>query len=133
MADGIVKNIEDIKVGEKVLAYDIGKGEITEQMVLKTSIHPDYQGGYYLIETESSHQLKATGNHPLYVGDNYVLTSDLKPLDTLYVLEDGKIVQTRIKSISFISEAISVYNFEIEKDQNYFGNDILVHNAAKSI
>ena len=77
--------------------------------------------------------MKATGNHPLYVGDSYVLTGDLKPLDVLYFLENNEIIPTRIKSISFISETISVYNFEIEKDQNYFGNDILVHNAAKSI
>ena len=131
MADGTIKNIENVKVGEKVLAYDIGQKKLTEQMVLKTSIHPDYKDGYYLIETESGHQLKATGNHPLYVGDSYVLTEDLKPLDILYVLKDGNIVPTRIKSISFISEPMSVYNFEIEKDKNYFGNDILVHNATK--
>jgi hypothetical protein len=133
MADGTIKNIEDIKVGEKVLAYDIGQKKVIEQMVLKTSIHPDYRGGYYLIETESGHQLKATGNHPLYVGDSYVLTSDLRPLDVLYILRNGEIVSTRIKSISFISEPMSVYNFEIENDQNYFGNEILVHNAVKPI
>ena len=139
MADGCYKNIEDVKVGERVLSYDIEKGEFNNWRVkmLGNPEHPVYEINNGLIQ--------ATVDHPFYVkktdgregwaaydaeraknaitfkGD--VLTMEVG--DQLYTSK-GEWIE--ITEIEYNPEPIQTYNIlSFSGTKTYFANGILVY------
>ena len=84
MADGSSRNIEDIKAGDKVMAYNEAQGTIEEAEVAQTFVHPATRG--YLTV---NNKLRVTGNHPIYVMGRGWIRADELVVDDRLLHEDG--------------------------------------------
>ena len=139
MADGSYKNIEDVRIGDRVLSYDIIHDRFTSWTVkmIGAPVHPVYEVNDGLI--------RATREHPLYIkktdgrtgwGAVYSISAnsvvrlkeDVLPLevgDQLRTLE-GEWIE--VVKITFNSEPVKTYNLlSFSGRKTYFANDILVY------
>lgn len=134
------KNIEDIKVGDYVLSFN-HKTHQTEYKKVK----------HLFVKTSSmlnkicfnDKMLIATHNHPIYTQRGYVAAEDLKygdyALQSVWEANNEKriLIWSMVESVQSYEQSNSqgcsgsctVYNFEVEDNNNYFANDILVHNC----
>ena len=126
MADGTTKNIEDIKVGDLVKAFDEKTGEIKTAKVTKVFHHSkEEMGDYYLV---INGWLRVTPNHPIYANGKWIEAGKLKVGDRLY----GDI---KISSIERVYEKSRVFDIELNVFHTYFvlidDEPILVHNSVE--
>ena len=151
------KNIEDIKLGDKIYTYNhiLNKIEIEEVNYLFNKDVDDV----IEITSSSGSKLKCTCNHPIYTDRGYVRADELMVGDVLYEMFDmwrnitreqlskrqldkkSKNIQfTRVENIKIqkrrrVGEStnnngrIKVYNIGVSNNHNYFANGILVHNC----
>jgi|GEM_PF-1747790 len=122
MSDGSYKNIEEIRTGDIVKAFDIRKKKYTNAKVVNTFYHNSYEIPYYLIINSN---LEVTPNHPMYINNKWIRADELKIGDSL-LNKEGKLV--KVRSIDTIYKNAPVYNLEVDKYHTYFANGILVHN-----
>ena len=131
----MLKQIKELKVGDKVLSWDVVKQEpadgVITELFQKTSDH------YYAIMLAKLNKanplgiIHVTGEHPFYVIDkdgetyDWVFVKDLKPGDIL-LQSDGDF--TAVADVEKIDEEIEIYNIEVEVNHNYFAGGVLVHN-----
>ena len=145
------KNIEDVKAGDRVWAYDTARREWSDREVLKPLVH-DYQGDLVTV-TVNGHSVVATGTHPFWVvaGDQlvnrveavevpdadrhpagalgkWVAARDLEAGDVL-VLRDGHAAPIEMVTVRRAS-AMKVYNIKVADLHTYAVGDlgIAVHN-----
>jgi hypothetical protein len=140
MADGSQKNIEDIRVGDRILSYDVKRDRFTSWTVkvLGNPIRPVYEINNGLI--------RATNDHPFYVKktsdkkigwgaiDNIgaknanTLKGEILSLnigDQLYT-KDGNWVD--IDNIRLYDESMQTYNIlSFTGTKTYFANGFLVY------
>lgn len=124
MADGSLKNIEDIKTGELLKSYN----EVTKQLEPKTVTqlfrHTEI-GGYVII----NHDLYVTPNHPFLHNDQWIEIGQLKAGDNLTSADHQNIP---IHSTESVFTKVDVYNLEVEDNHTYCvrmnNKDIIVHN-----
>ncbi len=119
--DGSV-NIEDIRKGDIVLSYNEWTGEVEPKTVYHTTIHTEYAG--YI---EINDRLRITANHPVYTTKGTVEAGDLRVGDLMITFTGTESIMT----IEEMPELVTVYNFEVEGNHNYYADGILVHNVAK--
>lgn len=143
MYDGTKKKIEDIIVGDKVATYNlkskqIESGEVLEFVNLRknqfvkimlangatnisTTDHP-----YYIIKKGwSSYQPNLTLTH------YKTKTSKLRVGD-MVLLSNPETTSSEIVSIEVFESPLPVYNLKrVSVNENYFANDMLVHNKSK--
>ena len=122
MADGTLKSIENITVGDSVLSYDFTGNRETASSVFKTMNRE--ASGYYRLN-----DLMVTGEHPFSVGrDQWLKARELKTGDTLIGRGKNVAVQTNIP----VNQKITVYNISVTGTRNYYvfdgNNYYLVHN-----
>ena len=124
--------IEDIEVGDKVLKKKKKTNKTEYKEVLKLFVHEDYENYMYEL-TINGKILKVTGEHRIYIKNNYgingewIEVKDLKVGDKL-MDKDNKIYM--ISSIKRYKYNNTVYNFEVEDNHNYYvtTDNYLVHN-----
>lgn len=131
MADRSYKNIEDIKIGDKVLSYDEPTGKIVTCKVAKVFSHsPREMSDYYLLINDG---LRVTPNHRFYSDGKLVYAGNLKIGDLLFSQDQNSNYQ--VYSIKKIYEREQSFDLEVENCHTYFvsvpndGVDILVHNG----
>ncbi len=141
MADGTLKNIEDIKVGDRILAYDIEQHKIVS--TIATYVKELVRTGIYDI---NDGLISVTDDHPFYVRKatgvktwaaiNPERSNLFYPYRKAAQLEIGDELLTikgkwiKINSITQRTEKTKVYTFSVlSKAHNYFANGILVSNA----
>ena len=140
--DGLV-NIEDLRVGDLVLARDEHDVELASDIVPRRVLqeivtHPD-ELVHVSIETESgaTETLVTTGPHPFYVVEirGFVEASELKPGQTLALADDGTARITGLRQEHAENELFTTYNIEVEEAHTYFVGQtgIWVHNASGTI
>jgi hypothetical protein len=123
-----IKNIEDIRVGDWVIADDpTTPGGIVARQVLET----------FISETDALYDLyvdgeiiSATGEHPFWTADKgWVEAADLI-VGSLLQTADGRIVD--VDRVEKRFGKFEVYNFNVEGIPTYFVSDlgILVHNVC---
>ncbi|NEQ97762.1 MAG: RHS famlily protein, partial [Cyanothece sp. SIO2G6] len=121
------KNIEDIKVGDWVIADDpTTPGEIEKRQVLETFVR---QTDTLIDLTIDGELISTTEEHPFWVVDKgWVDAEDLQIGDLLQT-ENGTIVD--IDQIGEREGDFEVYNFKVDDFHTYYVSDldILVHNA----
>ncbi len=123
MADGNNKNIEDIEVGDLVIANDLTTGELMPASVIKLYHHtPSEMTDYYLIINDD---LKVTPNHPMYINGKWQHIGDAKVGDVLLGMDGSDVI---ITSMEVVFEKVPTYNLEVEEYHTYFANGVLVHN-----
>lgn len=82
-----VKELADIKVGDKVLSYNHDKHKTEYKMVTRT-IKKEAPEVMYRLHLSNGTAIISTGNHPHYTSDGYKEAKDIKEGDTLYELHD---------------------------------------------
>jgi hypothetical protein len=126
-----IKNIEDIRVGDWVIADDpTTPGGIAARQVLET----------FISETDALYDLyvdgeiiSATGEHPFWTADKgWVEAADLI-VGSLLQTADGRIVD--VDRVEKREGKFEVYNFKVEGIPTYFVSElgILVHNTCFNI
>lgn len=127
LGDGSAKPIEEIVVGDEVLATDPTTGESIAKRVVDTFVHDDVET--YVVGT-SSGAVTSTAEHPFFVeGKGWTPVRLLEPGDLL-VDPDG--VSTKIIEVRSTGETATVYNLHVEGLHSYHvqAGDrwVLVHN-----
>lgn len=122
-------NIQDIKVNDLVMSYNIESNNNEYSKVIKTFEHKDTKDYLYKI-TSKSIVIEATSKHPICIKNNeleYIEAEKLKINDKLVDLNGNLHL---IDKIEFNVIVDNFYNLEVEKNHNYYvtENDILVHN-----
>lgn len=127
-----LREIESIKVGDAVWAWDEENGQAVARRVVELSRHQDrpvvevrIQNAFGLIES-----IVATPNHPFFVhGEGWVEARDLSVGQRLQTHEQSF---AQVLQVSQRSDLQTVYNFTVEGVHNYFvgESDVLVHNAC---
>ncbi|MEK3947976.1 polymorphic toxin-type HINT domain-containing protein [Paenibacillus sp. FSL H7-0703] len=121
------KPIEEIEVGEKVLAKSDETGEVAYKEVVGLFQKQADEIYYVHIGDEI---IEVTGEHPFWLhGKGWILVKDLKVGDLL-VSSDGTTLA--IDKIEKEPREATVYNFEVEDFNSYFVSNlgIWVHNCA---
>ncbi len=142
MADGSLKNISDVKVGDKVLSYNTlsKKSQITTVQKVQTHENKQFDiSRVLLIDPNQSmtaslgvkynlKALEATANHPILTDKGMVKMGDLKVGNQVYVFDNEtntfknhKIFITQPSN----SKVSKVYNLLTEKE-NYLINSVVV-------
>jgi Pretoxin HINT domain len=142
MSDGGQKNIEEVKVGERVVTVDPATMQITTQTVARTFVHPA-ENDLIKITYGNGQSTTNTKSHPFFVEGKGWCCVDPKPFkdtkvinarqllsgDKCKLLIDGKLVSLPILKIEALPNLlVPKYNFNVNKTHCYFANGILVHN-----
>ena len=128
MANGTKKPIEEIQVGDIVLAYDEESQEMKPDKVVHVFQH-DKEDTYLIVNGK----LKVTPVHRVLSKGEWIEIGRLKVGDTLTNKEGQPI---SIESIEQISEIVNIYNFEVNPYHTYTvgmgDEEIIVHNVKLS-
>jgi hypothetical protein len=123
MADGSVRNIEDVRVGDLIMAYNEINHRLAPGRVTEVFHHTSTEmGAYYLV---INNHIQVTPNHLLYVNNHWVLAGKIRLGDCLHAIDGAPVLVT---SIMKVFKQVSTYNLEIEPFHNYFAEGILAHN-----
>ena len=123
------KNIEDIKVGEKVYSYNLDNNELELKKVLGT-ITSSTKDTYTL--TIANKKVEMSPKHQVYIVDKgWTRAYDVKKGDKM-LTSDNRVVEIENIEYKVYDKPIKTYNLTIEGNSNYFVTDIqvLVHNAG---
>lgn len=131
-ADGSEIDIEDVKLGDKVITHLGNQKEVT-------ALLPHfYTGDMYSIEVEGCKAFRGvTSEHPFLVDGKWVNACDLKEGDKVCrpmpIKNGNKPLYSyfEVKSISkYEANRVVVYNFSVEDDESYVANGVAVHNCT---
>ena len=123
------KNIEDIKIGDKVYSYNLNNNSLELKKVLNT-IKSNTIDTYKV--TIGGKTVEMSPKHQLYIIDKgWVRAYNLNVNDKLLDVNGKQITISKIEYKKYDSP-IDTYNLTIEGNNNYFVTDIqvLVHNAG---
>lgn len=140
MADGTLKSIEEIEIGDNIISLNVSNNtqEIQKVTNVITSIHNDLVKYSF----ENGTQLICTSDHPFFVNGfklssyNPELTNHIHNIDeNVSQITIGDIVNlvdgsnTKILTIEEMeSKPTETYIFEVETNHNFYANGILTHN-----
>ncbi len=120
MFDGSTKPIEQIKVGDNILAYDEESGEMKADRV--KLVHEPVERGSYLLLNKT---IRLTREHPVLSAGTWVQAGQLT-VGGAVTGEDGNPVMVR--SIEMIDGPVMVYNFAVNPFETFVADGIIVHN-----
>ena len=123
------KNIEDVKVGEKVYSYNLETNELELKKVLGT-ITSTTKDTYTL--TIGNKKVEMSPKHQIYIVDKgWTRAYDVKKGDKM-LSSNKEVIEIKDIKYKVYDTPIKTYNLTIEGNSNYFVTDIqvLVHNAA---
>jgi hypothetical protein len=145
MSDGSEKNIEDVKVGDKVLTYDIdlkeiepGDVEVTTNPLNDKMVRLKFENGLVNVNTvDHPYFIKDKGwcsYQPDMTKSKYGLTVkkiEIGDVALLYVSEKEDLKEVKIISLRNENGSVQTYNLnKVSKNHNFFANGILVHNKS---
>jgi hypothetical protein len=133
MADHSSKPIENVVVGDRVMALDTLSGNLVagrvvhlSPVVSRNSLRAlSFDTGDSLIVIETTH------DHPFFVDDEYLSVTaaeDLVVGDAFFFWAADGMVRAILRRSEEIAVQAEVFNFEVEPYHCYFANDVLVHN-----
>ena len=128
-SDGM-KPIEDIEVGDEVLAYDPETGEQAYKPVVR--LFRNTTDDWYHVHVNEQ-DITCTAEHPFYVADieEFVPAKDLK-VGQHVLLADGTCAVVDGILVEELSTPEATYNFEVEDYHTYYVSEdkVLVHNIC---
>jgi Tfp pilus assembly protein PilE len=124
-----MKNIEDIKVGDRVYSINIDNNQKELKQVIDL-----YQGQSNEIYelTIGEEVIKTTPKHQFYVVDKgWIRAYELKEGDRIVAKDNSNLIINKIE-YKYYEEPLSVYNLTVEGYHNYLITqyELLVHNAG---
>lgn len=120
LADGTVKNVEDVQVGDMVLSYDVAQGKYVgaKAVVSQKRVSPDY--------IRINEGLEVTPEHQFFVKGDWKRADQLAEGDTLINANGQPVV---IHSLATIKQEVPVFHIEVpDPPSTYFAGNVLVHN-----
>lgn len=75
-------NIEDIKIGDKVISYDENEDKFKTEEVYELFSN-DYEGELFVIELENGEILKCTPEHPFLTQRGWIEAKNLTDMDDI--------------------------------------------------
>lgn len=122
------KNIEELKVGDEVLSYDVKTSTIKPSKITKVFKHQSKSFGELVLSNGT--KLNVTKEHPFYNVDNkkYIKAEKLVAGDKLLFNKGGKTEVVTVIGYKKSTDKADVYNITVEGLHNYFANDVLAHN-----
>ena len=134
MSDNRVKPISEVIVGDEVLSYNTELNSIEVKKVIYSTITKKNADIIELVLDNNTH-LKLTPDHLVFTKNRlYVEAKDLMPEDELIQLIGYgfgfDIMTCRVQEIHKI-ENEDVYDIKVYKNNNFFANNILVHNCGE--
>lgn len=125
LADGDVKNIENVVIGEEVLTYNEESGKQESGVVGDLKQHEVTSVIRLTLDNEKI--TITTQEHPFFVeGKGWVKAGELQPLDVCKKV-DGS--ESLISTVEVLEETHTVYNLlSVSENHNFYANGILVHN-----
>ncbi len=125
---GRARRIVDVRVGDKVLAYDPSEQKPRYTRVEAT--HERLRGDLLNLTFESGHELTLTSEHPLYTSMGWRLGGDLTVEDRVLVLDRQMGASwARVSQIETRPGVSKVYNLTCSPYQSFFANNVLTHNC----
>jgi RHS repeat-associated protein len=123
-------NIENIKIGDAVYAYDFDSKKVVASKVSNTSKNYTYHWVKIEVGNET---LLATRNHPFWVENeqHWAKAVSLKAGVSVRLL-DGEIATITSISSEDFQQSVTTYNLIVERLHNYYvgKNSVLVHNGS---
>ncbi|HQQ39692.1 MAG TPA: ribonucleotide reductase N-terminal alpha domain-containing protein [Bacilli bacterium] len=126
MSDGSKKMIKEIEVGDKVLSYNLKSYEVEEQEVLYSGLTRE-NANIIEIELEDGRLLKLTPEHKVFTENRGYVEARLLNEDDLILTFDKLDMLIGINVI----KNEDVYDIKVNKNNNFFANEILVHNCGE--
>jgi len=139
MSDNSLKNIEDVKIGDEILAFDVEAQEKKPAEVIE--IESPIREGYYKL---NENLLRVTDEHPIFARKpdgttgwasiNPEKTHKETPLPMMNLEVDDEIftvdkVWVKIKSMEYVKGKIQTYNLKtVERYNTFYADGVLVHN-----
>ncbi len=125
MEDGSEKALAQLRPGDKVVTYDIGKEKPASKPVIK--IYSVKGNHLYTI----NRQLRATGGERLLSQEGWKKIRDLKKGDLVHI--GGKM--QAIETIDYVRADHTLYNIQVADTHNFYvitsdGTAFLVHNSG---
>ncbi|WP_078937428.1 polymorphic toxin-type HINT domain-containing protein [Streptomyces galbus] len=135
MADGSTKNIEDVEVGDEVLATDPDTGETAPREVTRLIVTEDdkHFNELSIATDEGIEKITATHEHPFWSPSqkHWVDAQDLKPGMTLLTDDRDTVIVTHNRS--YMQHA-TTYNLTVDDLHTYYvlagETPVLVHNSG---
>ena len=126
-SDGAEKPISAVRPGDSLLAY-APEGRIVQTKVRNIIRHTVDE--YVILKTERQ-TIRATAEHPFYVGHGTFKTLDiLKVGDVIFAREGQSLSEQRIVSIKRVRERVPVFNLQTDHPNTFFAGGIAVHNKG---
>lgn len=123
------KNIEDVKVGDTIYAYDFNKRMAVERKVSETPQHFTY---YWVEVYIAGETITATRKHLFWVESEkcWIEAANLRK-DMVVRLRDGKFAAITAVILRKLERPEFTYNLVVEGEHNYFVSSygVLVHNG----
>ncbi|MFI0540255.1 polymorphic toxin type 27 domain-containing protein [Streptomyces sp. WSLK1-3] len=127
-ADG-PRNIEDIRVGDRVWSMD----QRTGKRSLKPVLELFHRTVDHLVRVETKNgTVESTDSHPYWVQERgWTEARDLRPGDRLRTLDGGS---DAVTGTSLVEGSVGVFNFEVADNHTYYvyagSTPVLVHNTC---
>lgn len=123
------KNIEDIREGDLVWAYNEESGESELKPVINFMVN---EVDATILLNFKNETIETTAEHPFFTKDGWKEAADLVVGDEVRA-RDGS--WEAFISANFLYEKKTVYNFEVDHFHTYFvaENNLLVHNTGKCV
>jgi hypothetical protein len=134
MADGSVKNIEDIVDGDVVLSLNENGLNVEPKTISNVRVFDETN--FITIKLENGKEIVSTLDHPYYTTGpklksyNGTTTNGekLEVGDSLFLLNSKEGEMSKIESIIEHTDSKPVYIFTVDGNHNFYANEILVHN-----
>lgn len=135
-AKGPNRKIQNIKVGEQLLAYDEKERKLVETTVSGT--HHRVVEEILEITLSSGERIRATGEHPFFTNRGWIEARNLSVGDSTLIMAKGdkRLYAAQhsphfveIVSIENYRGQFTVYNLECTPYDNFFAERFLVHNC----
>jgi hypothetical protein len=135
----VLKNIEDIRVGDYVYTYNVttGQNEVQQVTDTLTSIHSEL----IKVSTSDGQTISSSLTHPYYTQRGWIEAQDLRAGDILRTVNGKKVIVEFIQH-EILEKSQILYNFEVVGNNNYYvaqnasvdnNQFILVHNFCKDV
>lgn len=126
-ADGKPRPLASMRPGDRVLAFTLDGG-VTAAAVRE--VFSVQETGYLELATDRS-RVKATAEHPFFVGDaTFVPAGDLKVGQTLYLFDGRGLSKETLRSKRLVPGPVSVYNLRVDAPNTFFASGLAVHNKG---
>ena len=125
LPDGSTKNIEDVKVGDRVLSFNEQTGKLVPRLVKVSTCTGKKE--IFTYTTVSGRKITCTADHPVFTREGWSRACEATSLATIDTRSGSYFFESIVKSEPKGSEL--VYNLEVKGTHTFIANGFIVHNC----